>query len=69
MVNDNDGLIRDTLAGIANAVTEEMSAVAADPSSRYLLRFGRFIGRVGPNHLWSFECLSLIHISEPTRPY
>ena len=55
-MNDNDGLIRDTLAGIANAVTEEMSAVAADPSSRYLLRFGRFIGRVGPNHLWSFEC-------------
>jgi hypothetical protein len=48
-------LIRETLSGIAGAVEDELRAAAGDPSSRFLLRDGRQIGRSGSKHLWSFE--------------
>lgn len=51
----DERLIRDTIAGVVEAVAEELRATANQPGTRFHLRDGRKIARSGSNHLWSFE--------------
>jgi hypothetical protein len=51
----DERLIRDTIAGVVEAVAEELSASAKQPGTRFYLRDGRKVARSGSNHLWSFE--------------
>ena len=51
----DERLIRDTIAGVVEAVAAELSASAKQPGTRFYLRDGRKVARSGSNHLWSFE--------------
>ena len=54
-MSDNLPLIRETLAGVAEAVADELRAAAAHPNSRHYLHDGRLITRAGSSSLWSWE--------------